>query len=402
LTLEAEKRLRNDPTKWSVGDRISWDAHKLVLNNWAEDEKQGNDRKNNGERLDCFVRKLVKQYVPQSAVPATDLEHARKVVHDIAAEINCEVCVKEANARTSEPDLRPCHGHRINDHAVVALAGHCIYPIHNANDEALQLAQQLYGRATGIKEIDTHLVTTLGVPEALTGHTITATGELHWRDVPGRRRVKVLVTVNAAQFEERGLDLLPYCLTHEFVCHAFQRAAMTGERPEDVQDYDALAEGWMDYVVMELLGREGERAAGHQAHFIHMLRRDSECFAHSGLVAIGAEAAEAVLRVFDQQGQPSGLRNSPWQDFVDFSCQLNAHPWDPMERLSALSELPDRLGRVQQRSGLLEKLRGPKQSKVEKDLVDVLLKWRSSRGEQPWMVPLKEVLDELCAPLTKA
>ena len=126
---------------------------------------------------------------------------------------------------------------------------------------------------------------------------------------------------------------------------------------------------------------------------------DSERFAHSGDVAVGAEAAEAVLRVFEHHGQPSGLRYSPWHDFVDLSCQLNAYPWDATDRFLALLALPDRLGRTKQRRGPLGKFRALEQPKVDHHLVNALLKWRARRHGQPWQAPLEGVLATLYPPL---
>ena len=251
-------------------------------------------------------------YVPPPRGDDSYLDSAIKYVHHFARGFDCEDCVR----RTERTDLRPCFGHPKNDPEVVALAGDCIYPIRDAAQHALELAHILYREATDVGDVEAAFSTLPGAPDPLRGQRITATGCLHWHDQADRRRVIVEVTVNAREFDDGGLSLLPYCLAHEFLCHAFQHAATTGPRTRDEKDeYDALAEGWMDYLVAELLERGpspwSDPDAADAADRIHSLRKDTsdpqpgiETFPHAGRVRYGAQAAKAVFEWFKEHGEP--------------------------------------------------------------------------------------------------
>ena len=407
LTLEAAKTCSQENADWGEfaiwprDDRIAWRQVRDNLNREADEQAPPGDRGQNGVQLDQLLDRLVTQYVPLPREGQSYLDQALRSIRNVARRMDCENCVTS----TKRTDLRPCYGHPKNDPEVVALGGDCIYPIRDAARHSLDLAKALYAEATGLRDIEAVFSTMPGAPGALRGQRITATGELHWHDEGDKRLVAVEVTVNTREFDDRGLNILPYCLAHELLCHAFQQTATNGPRTRDHNDeYDALAEGWMDYLVAELLRRGptpwDDPDVADTADLIHSLRKDttepppgSEQFPHAGRVRYGSQAAEAVLALFERHEPPEGVRQGPWLDFVALSCQLNAHPWSATERNSALMKVPRRLGRTPPDMGLLKAFRKP--PAVDRDLVDALLKWRVSRGKRPWRDAVDEVLRQL-------
>jgi hypothetical protein len=410
LTLEAAKRCLQENPEW--GEFVAWHPHDRLM--WrqaisnldleAREQASSGNRDQNRVRLDNLLADLAGRYVPQPRHDSSYVDKAITYVHCFAHRIDCDDCVR----RTGRADLRPCYGHPKNDQELVALGGDCIYPVRDAAQQALQLAQNLYKEATDRDTADIEAVfsTLPGKPDLLRGKRIAATSQLHWQDQEDTRRVIVEVTVNAQEFDDGGLNLLPYCLAHEFVCHAFQQTATAGPRKRDENDeYDALAEGWMDYLVTELLRRGpspwSDPDAADEAQRIHSLRKDNsdpppgiEPFPYAGRVRYGAQAAKSVFECFKRYGEPEDDRGEPWPDFIVLSCQLNAHPWSAVERNAALMKLPRRLGQTFSGSGAFQVR---KTRSVDRKLVNALVEWRVTRGKQPW----RDAIDKPLAELTK-
>jgi hypothetical protein len=271
---------------------------------------------------------------------------------------------------------------------VVAESGDCIRSIREIFDRAFRMAAEIYQRAVRIQGVEAELATVPGKPVKINGNSVTVTGKAIWNDVGASRYSQVQVIVNAREFDQRGLNILPYCITHELISHVFQQAGGVSPRQGEPEEYDALAEGWMDYIAAELVaggpaavdhGPWNNPAIAEAARWMHSIRRDQtgpDPFEYAPKVALGWEAAFWVLRIFRCHQVDADLEQDPWDDFVDLSCQLNAYPWDEFDRGEVLAKLPRRLGRVNPDLG-------EERPEIDKDLVDALTRWRVARGGNP-------------------
>jgi hypothetical protein len=388
-----------DTERWEWREKDAWKKFVTLIELTAAAQLPPDDREQNAKRLDELIRDTIVTYAPSDDGTTPYLGPALREALTMVKRFDCDTCLQKA----SKPGFVACCGRVKNDSEVVALGGNCIYPIRDAAREAIILAQELYGRATGLSQLEANLVTQAGRPEKLRGEFIATTGRLRWADREDVRAVIVEVTVNVDEFDARGLNLLPHCLAHEFICHAFQEAAGDQPRSGGPDGYDPLAEGWMDFLVTGLFERDIRGSTYNQvvetSGLIHKLRRDTtksehvRSFPQAGLVDVGAKAAEAVLRVFEHQGKPDGALQDAWADFVDLSCQLNAYPWAATERGPVLFSVPRRLGQQAYRTGIFPGMQGV--ADVDKELTDALCRWRTSRSSQPWKDAIANVISAL-------
>lgn len=350
----------------------------------VEEANEGEQLKKNTLRLDNFLQEVLSHddvYPPPAIDPAAQWRRSLYARREI---IDCTLCAVKAGAK-------PCYGHSANDERAVDGAGACIQPIKEAFADGMKMAEHFYRDACLLGQVGASLSTVYDKVMHFAGLEPSVGGQVIWHDTPGLHWAELQVIVETGKFDRYGLKLLRYVVMHEAFCHVFQQVA--GGPRDGGLDYDAFAEGWLDYIAAELVaGTNGAGATAglaggpfndpevvkfaqdfHEAR-VSAVRKPRFNYRHK--VQLGVDAALAVLRLFKAQSKLEGADNQyrfdqtqpdPWLDFVHLSCQLNTAPWDALERTAVLSELPRRLG--------------SRPGELDRTLVDALIDWR--RRERP-------------------
>ena len=189
--------------------------------------------------------------------------------------------------------------------------------------------------------------------EAFPGKPTAFHGWVTFRDTAdGEKSSLVTLRVLPTALECSCIEMLPYIIMHELVCHWPQMSACREARPNpqtigDPTDVDAMlvevdpfSEGWMDWLVAEVLGwrrYDGRSSSSsdeevRMAETIHTIRTKATStsrFPDAPRIEVGRKAAGYVSRLYRRDH--SALLTAQ-RDFHRLSCALNLADWTYSQR----------------------------------------------------------------------
>lgn len=204
------------------------------------------DPERNAEPLDRWfqeqTRYICENLPGLSTLPATSaMQDMADALAKRSAEVSCPSCAGG----------KICNG-SLTDDAIVAEGGICIAPLRTIFAEARRIAAAYYEVFAGVKPVDVSLFTGLPKKQGSWSDDLRVNGEARLSDTQQGPWSEVDLLLDVQGFTWDDYLACLYVLLHECVCHAFAGLRTTKARPK-LADYDAFAEGWMDWVVSMLL-----------------------------------------------------------------------------------------------------------------------------------------------------
>lgn len=307
----------------------------------------------NDQRLDHFLSNLSRQ------IERGALAHEGQSYWDSVDRL---VRAFDAETRTTACDrcspTRVCDGSEL-DHDTVTVAGDCISPLKAAFDIAAEAARRyflqyssLIGEAT-LPKIVFSTAHTIAKPHDCPNNYFVS-GSTSYLDHPGAATSRVTLFVCVNRFDQASLEAIPYVLFHECVCHAFQESVHDGDGRKNSEPGDVFAEGWMDWVAVEILREtalgKGPAAelggelktpdsvvtAGSLFHSSRCAYGQPDSSEHASVYAFGKSCAQKVLRLFQRL---LGSQEEAWTRFLGISFDLNLLSLRPAERDAFLTRI---------------------------------------------------------------
>jgi hypothetical protein len=278
-------------------------------------------------RLDEAVAKLAEDFRPGDVVgqgvPFDDLRNRMSRLADGLAGVNCAKCAGSKD--------RICRGEPAHDQIIISTRGHCIRKLRDLLKFVTSQTGRIYAEATDRAPavcLSTRATHENADQELLRAFNVGACCEV-FSDAECSSFVALVIKDRS--FDWDTLCGLPYLLTHEVVCHAFQD--LHAEKRRGADEKCGWSEGWMDRLAHALTHRwlEEEGKSGFPAWLDKLNVRAQTEKIHGWryeprgtLTEDQADVLDSNRRAFDELREFWGKAPVHRHKIAKFSARLNA------------------------------------------------------------------------------
>lgn len=279
---------------------------------------------------------------PGAAIHEAFVTRAVQSLRARVATVNCLQCAAGLYAL--------CNG-GAGDDQVVASGGQCLALLRDRFQIAMALTRWYYDRFSMLPAGRSWPTMRLGTNETLrVPHDVPVPyavgGATVYGEVGGHPVSEIQVSIVPEKVDAATARAIWYIMLHECVVHAYQRLTPDGH-DRGTDPFDAFAEGWMDWVAMELAGRDLGLAGAtappewmrtpvrslpsleeisvatnfHDARGDYLDKRPAST---SLFVALGRRAARKFLHLLTTL---PGSSADAWGWFLRVSLGVNVRPW---------------------------------------------------------------------------